>query len=390
MESMTKFDLNRHIVRFLWTEPFWAALSRQMDKIPCFEIETAGVRVSSSGRFELVYNPDFFARMVTECKEVVGRGGDHYKWVFGILKHEFMHLVLGHCSFRRPKDGITKRDNIAMDLAINSHLVGELPPLCCMPGEGPFANLPKGLSYEAYLLLLPEDAGEGSGQFDDHSQWGGDADGDAAAEIARHRLKEMVKRANNAANAQGWGSVTAGTRELINDFLATRIDWRKVLRSFIRASIKANRRSTVRRINKRFPYIHAGSRSERVARLAIAIDQSGSVGDYLLGAFFAELQKLSDLVEFTIVPFDTQVDPDLVYTWKKGEKRPMERVLTGGTCFNAPTEYLNKHNFDGCIFLTDMEAPKPIASKCQRMWMTNARGVECSFETSERVIEVTD
>jgi predicted metal-dependent peptidase len=179
-------------------------------------------------------------------------------------------------------------------------------------------------------------------------------------------------------------------RQRIGDILTTRIDWRKVLRSFVRASIKANRRSTVRRINKRFPYIHAGKRSERVAKLAISIDQSGSVGNGLLATFFAELQNLAGLVEITIVPFDTRVDPELVFVWKKGEKRHMERVMCGGTCFNAPTEYVNEHNFDGHIILTDMEAPKPVASKCQRMWMTNSAGMASSFDTSERIIEVTD
>ena len=398
VDSMSKFDLNNHVVHLLIKEPFWAALSRHLNKIACQNIPTAGVRVSDDGRFELIYNPVFMARMVKECAEA--GNSDAYKWVTGILKHEFMHLILGHCSYRRPTE-MTKRDNIAMDLAINTHLEGQLPPLACMPGVGPFKDLPPGLPYEGYLRLLPEqsgneggegEAGDGEGQFDDHSQWsgGGDEGSAAAAEVARHRLKDAVKRAHNEANAKGWGSVSVSTREIIEDFISTKVDWRKVLRSFVRASIRASRRSTVRRINKRFPYIHAGKRSERMARLAIPIDQSGSVGNDLLAAFFSELQKLSDLVEFTIIPFDTQVDPELVFVWKKGEKRPMERVMYGGTCFNAPTEYINAHNFDGCIFLTDMEAPKPITSKCQRMWMTNSRGVKNSFETSERIIEVTD
>jgi len=57
--------------------------------------------------------------------------------------------------------------------------------------------------------------------------------------------------------------------------------------------------------------------------------------------------------------------------WKKGEKRRKERVLNGGTDFNAPTEFVNKRNFDGHIIVTDMLAPKPKRSNCQRMWITD-------------------
>ena len=172
--------------------------------------------------------------------------------------------------------------------------------------------------------------------------------------------------------------------------LATKVDWRTVLRSFVKASQKASQKSTVKRINRRFPYIHAGKRSQRVARVAISIDQSGSVSDSLLASFFSELEKLAQLAEFTVVPFDTRVDESKVFTWKKGERRPWERVLHGGTCFNAPTRFVNEGSFDGHIVLTDMEAPKPIPSKSQRMWMTNKFGARRAFDTHERILEVTE
>ena len=77
----------------------------------------------------------------------------------------------------------------------------------------------------------------------------------------------------------------------------------------------------------------------------------------MLQAFFAELNKLSDLAEFTVVPFDTHV--------------------------------AKENNFDGHIVLTDMCAPKPIASKCQRMWMTTAYYAKHPyFKTNERIIAI--
>ena len=88
-------------------------------------------------------------------------------------------------------------------------------------------------------------------------------------------------------------------------------------------------------------------------------------------------------------PKHSEVFEDKVYVWKRGEKRRKERVLCGGTCFDAPTRYVNENSFDGHIVLTDMMAPKPISSNCQRMWMTTkAHADRPYFQTNERVIAI--
>ena len=145
-----------------------------------------------------------------------------------------------------------------------------------------------------------------------------------------------------------------------------------MLRYFVKQSQKANKRSTVRKINKRYPYQHPGKKATRTAKIAIAIDQSGSVSDDMLSAFFAELNSLAKIAEFTVIPFDTRVDPDKNFVWKKGMNRKRERTMYGGTCFNAPTKFVNeKGGFDGLIVCTDMEAPKPVRCKVQRLWITD-------------------
>ena len=53
------------------------------------------------------------------------------------------------------------------------------------------------------------------------------------------------------------------------------------------------------------------------------------------------------------------------------------------------TRYVNTGKFDGHIVLTDMMAPKPKPSKCQRMWMTDQDGKNSQyFTTNERVIVI--
>ena len=393
------FDLKLHAYRLLMDEPFFAALSRKIEKRADYNIPTAGVRVDpESAQFEMIYNPDFFAKLPEEH-------------VRGVLKHEFYHLIFEHVTSRKPEGVNHKVWNICADLAINSHLQGELPDWVCMPGGPNFEEMPLGQSAEWYLANFPErpenedseggegepgegEPGEGSGQLDDNSDWD-DASASpaqqAANQMAKERLKNAMKEAAKEANnsAKGWGSMPAEVKKDIIKKLESKVDWRKVLRYFIKTSQRASRRSSVKRINKRYAYIHPGKKVQRQAKIAIAIDQSGSVCDEMLSAFFGELNGLAKLAEFTVVPFDTQVDENKVYVWKKGQSKPAERVLCGGTCFDAPTKYVNDNSFDGVIILTDMEAPKPKACKAQRMWMTDARGASRPyFKTNEKVIQI--
>ena len=147
---------------------------------------------------------------------------------------------------------------------------------------------------------------------------------------------KAVREVNQGNN---WGSVSSSVKREIMERLKTRVDWKKVLRAFIGASQRADKTNTMRKINRRFPYIHAGRKVNRVANIAISIDQSGSVSDAELNAFFNELNKLATLATFTVIPFDYEVAEQKVYVWKKGDKRKWERVLYGGTNFDAPTAY---------------------------------------------------
>ena len=236
------FDLKLHAYRLLIEEPFFAALSRKIEKKENYGIPTAGVRVNpDSGHFEMAYNPDFFEKLSDVEKA-------------GVLKHEFYHLIFDHVTTRKPEGVPHAKWNIAADLAINSHLVGELPEQCCMPGEGPFADLPLGESAEWYLANLPKDeesegqqgdgeGGEGEpsdgdgddsggqdnnnvngngpssckpGNFDDHSGWD-EAASSEANQMAKERLKNAIKEAAQEAcqSAKGWGSVSGEVRKEI-------------------------------------------------------------------------------------------------------------------------------------------------------------------------------
>ena len=324
-EKKKDFNLNRHVARLLLKEPFFAALSRTIDKFPHKGIPTAGVRVNpDTAQFELLYNPDFFEGMED-------------KLIAGVMKHEFYHLIFEHVTGRLPPGGLSKRWNVATDLAINTHLQSELPENCLMPGqEGTlWEELEHGKPAEWYMANIPwpeEPEGDGNGggggggdgpvqdgQGEDgvgtHDEWKNISEN--VREIAKERLKSNVKKAAQEAASKGWGTVSGTCRDEIMKRLATHVDWKKVLRYFIKTSQRANKRSSMKSINRRYPYIHPGRKTNRVAQIAISIDQSGSVSNEMLNAFFNELNKLSSLANFTVIPFDTEVAKDKVYVWKK-------------------------------------------------------------------------
>ena len=418
VKNVKNFNLNMHVARLLQQEPFFAALSRRIDKRSSNLLPTAGVRVNpETAQFEMLYNPEFFAGLTDDQRQ-------------GVLIHEFYHLVFEHVTSRKPVGIGHKIWNYATDLSINGLIPRKkLPDGCLYPGEGQFTNYPIGLSAERYLKMLKEDeqfqgeggesseggeegedqgecSGEGSGdgtpgdgkgsgkgkgmpkQFDSHEGWG-EVD-QATAEMAKERLKDFTKKAaDEASKGQGWGSVSRQVRGEILKGLKSTINWRKVLKFFIGQNQRSDRSNSIKRINRRFPYIHAGKKVNRVANFAISIDQSGSVGDNMLAKFFAELNKLAEYATFTVVPFDDKVFEDKVYVWKKGENKKKERVLCGGTNFDAPTEYVNKRKFDGHLILTDGYAPKPKRSSCKRMWLIPA---SCKghlyFKTNEKQLFV--
>ena len=448
--SNPPFKLDNYIVSVLRDEPFFAALSRKLEKRASKAIPTAGVMLNKEkGRFELLYNPDFFAKIAARDE----------KFIKGILLHEFWHIVLLHVTSRLPSGKMSKRWNYATDLAINSELSKWssnadtpsgwklvetiLPEEALFPTVGQFEKFEPNLSSEEYMTLLKDmeesdesgdqgdegegdekqdgngdsdgpdspsdDAGDEDGQgrgagagepgegnsdpssngFDDHSDWGeGD---DTERTIAEERIREAIKEAYIEASSKGFGSVSAGMKREIKEIITPKVNWRSILRSFVKQSQRCDRTSTIKRLNRRYAYIHPGRKANRQAKIAVSIDQSGSVSDSMLATFYNELEKLAVLADFTIVPFDTEVVEEHIHVWKKGERHNKTRYRYGGTCFNAPTKWVNEQRFDGHIVLTDMEAPKPVSSKCQRMWMTTKACAERPyFQTNERIIAIDE
>jgi predicted metal-dependent peptidase len=421
MKNAKDFKLEMHTVRLLDSEPFFTVISRNITKVSTPAVETAALRLDlNSGYFKMLYNPNYLDSLgkTNERGEDLVLDTDISRRrdteIVGVLKHEFYHFIFGHLTSRLPfdiKDNSERTRflahlwNIACDLAINSHIFNELPWHVCVPGRiyidketgirnSTFANYPLGLSSEAYFEMLKLDinlnVGSNFGQFDAH-YFLGDSDtpeGNAQREIAKELWRDSIQEAVDESVKSGWGSVSSEIQKSIFSSIRGAVDWKQVLRSFVFSSVRAERKRSIRKINKRYAYVQSGTTSSHIANIALSIDQSGSVSDSMLAMFFAELRSLSQIASFTVIPFDCFVSEDKIYKWKKGGSHVCERVLTGGTDFNAPTNYVNAHNFDGHIVLTDLCAPFPEKSTCKRMWMTVEGCDTSAFQFKEKVIVV--
>lgn len=414
----TDYNLDRHIIKFLQDNTFFAELSRYIRKAPTKDIPTAAVAYDP--RYDditLYWNPDFLQPM-------------NDAEVRGLLTHEFYHLVFDHLTTRRKTP--PKMWNVATDLAINSiiadHAKGNsniaLPEGGLLPGVFPqpkdrnlseeekaampiaqlISQLPLNQASEWYFEKLKEkveeekkkgndpDAAFGDlDSLDDHGTW--DNIPDDLKDLIKGKVKSIVDRAVKAADAQanGWGNIPAELREQIRASVTPTVNWRNVLRQFVGQLARGERSNSIKRINKRFPYIHPGTKRGYVAKLLVAIDQSGSVDDTQLAVFFAELSALTKKVSVTVLPFDCAADLRDAFEWKRGTKVEAKRVRGGGTDFNAPTKVLNdpknRGRWDGMLVLTDGECDRPIPSRIKRGWVLSP-GHKLLFSTDETTIHI--
>ncbi len=113
------FDIKPHLVAMMLEEPFYGKVLRTVTKVPTTRIRTAGV-LAKDGDLKMWFNKAFLAALP----------GKHIR---GVMKHEMLHLIFEHTTTRKFDPHIIW--NYATDLAINSHLVGELPDFGLFPGK---------------------------------------------------------------------------------------------------------------------------------------------------------------------------------------------------------------------------------------------------------------
>jgi predicted metal-dependent peptidase len=112
---------------------FFTTLLLRLEPVPTWDTET----FATDGR-RLLFNPETLLRLPKDQ-------------LFGVFAHEVYHVAMAHHARRQGRD--LGAWNVACDLAINPVIVQSgfrLPPGMLLPGYGPHADMPGGLSAEEY------------------------------------------------------------------------------------------------------------------------------------------------------------------------------------------------------------------------------------------------
>ena len=293
-----------------------------------------------------------------------------------VVAHEASHKMFRHLTtWRKLYDEDHRLANIACDHVINI-MLRDLDPTertIAMPRypDGPMKGELMGMYDERFRgmnakqvfdILKEEDEGGGGDGFDDHD-WN-DAN-DMSQEEKQQLAKEIDQaiRQGQIAHQKVAGKGAGGMDRAIQELLEPKVNWREVLREYVKTMCRAKDTSSWRRVNRRFLSMGAYMPSligERVGRLVIAIDTSGSIGDKELAEFLSEVKGIAEEVNPSAV--------DLIYwdsdvaSHEEYDETTVSNIVSatrpkggGGTSPSCVSEYLKEKKIEPecIIILTD-------------------------------------
>ena len=199
---------------------------------------------------------------------------------------------------------------------------------------------------------------EDSNGLDEHD-WQGAQDG-----LSEQEKKQLEQDIDHALRQ---GAIYAGkvgghmSRE-IGELLAPKVDWRAVLKRFVKTHLRGRDAPSWRKAHKNYLWqdvILPAIIGRRMKHLVIAMDTSGSVVGPLLSAFMGELNKV--IVDtcperVDILYWDTSVDGHETYTLNLSDiVHKTKPSGGGGTNPDCIPEYMAKHKLkpDALVVLTD-------------------------------------
>ena len=312
-----------------------------------------------------------------------------------VVLHENLHKAYRHLTtWKKLHDENHRLANAACDYVINLKLK-DLDPserTISMPrwADGELKGKPMGLVDEKYRglnakqvfdLLKDEQKGGGGGGGEEGEGGGGtsqgqgqgegfdDHDWDGAKEMTEEE-KKVLEREIDQAIRQGVMAhqKIAGTgggdldRDLL-ELLEPKVDWREMLREFVKSTCSAKDTSSWRKVNRRFLSTGVYMPSligEKVGHMVIAVDTSGSVGQEELSGFLTEVKGIAEEVkpsQVDLIYWDSRVAGHEEYT-----ENDVSNIINstkprggGGTSPSCVSEYLKEKRIvpECVIMLTD-------------------------------------
>ena len=179
-----------------------------------------------------------------------------------------------------------------------------------------------------------------AGEFVDH-EWNAGDD----AEEAQAVVRELVNSADRMMDDESRGNMPAHFAELVEKInTPPSLSWQLILKKYV-GTIAANKRKTSTRLNRRQPlrFDLSGQMDDKILKIVVAIDTSGSVDNKMIGQIFNEIFAIlaKRKHEITVIECDAKVQR--VYQAKTAEDVKEKVLGRGGTRFTPVIEYLNEH-----------------------------------------------
>jgi predicted metal-dependent peptidase len=339
--------LRAAVTTLLVSDRFYAELLFDLVRVDDPTCKSMGVGMRGNEAM-LVYN----SRLLEEWAPDV---------IVKVIKHEVLHVILGHIGRIGTQNGPHHIGNIAADLVVNQ-MISEMPKkLKFANADGTFVegetitlesmskqfpSLLPDKTFEWYYDMIMEGAEkvpEGMQTVDDH------AVGEAVSKrFWRDKIAGAADRAKRAGQAP-----SGALREILNEYLDTSVDWRTALRQFPQDAERCDTTRTRKKRNRRYGFVNPGVRIERKCKLAIGFDLSGSITDEIKDKFSKELAQIAPFAEITVLFFDERVTAEVKYD----ETDFSWRVPGGaGTNFAPVFDRARELEVDGVVMLTDGEA----------------------------------
>jgi predicted metal-dependent peptidase len=151
---------------------------------------------------------------------------------------------------------------------------------------------------QVYDLLKQQQDGGGGEGFDEH-------DWEGAQGLSEDEQKELAREIDQAlrqgamAHEKMNGKGAGGMSRELDDLLKPKVNWREVLREFVKSICAGKDASSWRRVNRRFlgsdTYMPTMI-SERVGHIVVGVDTSGSIGGKELNDFLSEVKGIAEEV----------------------------------------------------------------------------------------------
>ena len=202
----------------------------------------------------------------------------------------------------------------------------------------------------------------------DHQGWHDGKGTDATAGL--YSVGNLLIRARERMPPHQWGSLPASLISELDLILAERqpkLDWRRTVRLFCASSGRTKVKHTIKRVSKRYG-TRPGVKIQRMQRLLVAVDTSGSVDEEMLLEFFTEIHgawRAGAMI--TVVECDAEVQRHYEYCGKP----PKGIQGGGGTEFEPVFRWmLDQRPYDGMLYLTDGYGPEPTTRpNCKLLWV---------------------